>query len=661
VVKELLPGGTFLFNGRADMLPPRVLRQLIERRARLFVIDATKVARESGMGNRINTIMQVCFFELANVMPPEQALEAIRNAIRKTYGAKGESIVEKNLRAVDMALANLEEVPLPSQLGPLAPDPQPQTTLTKLLRGEGDTLPVSALPCDGTYTVGTTKFEKRNLAQELPVWDPMACIQCGKCAMVCPHAAIRIKVYDETVLTQSPATFKSIKPMHKEFGPGFAYTIQVAPEDCTGCTLCVDVCPAKSKIVPDRKSLYMKPQAPLREDERENWSFFEKLPELDRTKLTPNLIRSIELAQPLFEFSGACTGCGETPYIKLMTQLFGDRVIVANATGCSSIYGGNLPTTPWTTNADGRGPAWCNSLFEDNAEFGLGFRISIDKQHDFAGELLRNLASEVGENLADEILRCTQNDEAEIYEQRKRVEQLKTRLRRVEVSQRMHKLDSTDAQHLLAIADHLVKKSVWIVGGDGWAYDIGFGGLDHVLASGRNVNVLVLDTEVYSNTGGQASKSTPRAAVAKFASGGKRAAKKDLGLIAMTYGNIYVASVAMGARDEHTLKAFIEAEAYDGPSLIIAYSHCIAHGIDIATGLQHQKAMVDAGQWLLYRHHPERGLQIDTRRITTPVEQFLRTENRFSQLSDEIIAAAQKDVDARWKMYNHLAAIKPTA
>jgi pyruvate-ferredoxin/flavodoxin oxidoreductase len=582
-------------------------------------------------------------------------------------------VIEKNLRAVAAALENLYEVLLPARVAdpPASEVAKPwggEGMLGALLSGRGDALPVSALPCDGTFAVGTTKFEKRNLADEIPVWDPAACIQCGKCALVCPHAAIRIKVYDEDRLADQPVTFKSVKPMHKEFGPGYAYSIQVAPEDCTGCTLCVDVCPAKSKIVEGRKSLYMKPQPPLLEQERENWDFFVNIPELDRSKLSPNLIRSIELAQPLFEFSGACTGCGETPYLKLMTQLFGDRVLVANATGCSSIYGGNLPTTPWTTNAEGRGPAWCNSLFEDNAEFGLGFRISIDKQRDFARELVRRLAPEMGENLADAILASEQRDEAEIFEQRKRVDVLKTRVRRIEMSQRMHKLDSTDAQHLLALADYLVKKSVWIVGGDGWAYDIGFGGLDHVLASGRNVNVLVMDTEVYSNTGGQASKATPRAAVAKFASGGKPAAKKDLGMIAMTYGNIYVASVAMGARDEHTLKAFIEAEAYDGPSLIIAYSHCIAHGIDIATGLQHQKAMVDAGQWLLYRYHPDRAqkgenpLQIDTRRITMPVEQFLRTENRFNQLlkGDEteakrIIDAAQHDVDARWQKYQAMA------
>ena len=675
VLAELKPGGTFLFNGSIEALPQRVLRQLIGKEARLFTIDATKVARESGMGTRINTIMQVCFFELANVMPAAEALDNIRTSIRKSYGAKGEAIVEKNLRAVDMAIENLHEVHLPKRAA-VVDEPLPEAAklpafMYDIVRGKGDDVPVSALPCDGTFPVGTTKYERRNIALEIPVWDPAACIQCGKCAMVCPHAAIRIKAYDESVLAGKPETFKSIKPMHKEFGDGWAYSIQTAPEDCTGCTLCVDVCPAKSKIVPDRKALYMKPQPPLKEAEQENWDFFLTIPELDRSKLSPNLIRSIELAQPLFEFSGACTGCGETPYLKLMTQLFGDRVVVANATGCSSIYGGNLPTTPWTTNDDGRGPAWCNSLFEDNAEFGLGFRVSIDKQRDFAQELLRRLAPELGDNIADEILACDQKDEADIFEQRKRVDVLKTRLRRLELSQRMHKLDSTDAQHLLALADYLVKKSVWIVGGDGWAYDIGFGGLDHVLASGRNVNVLVMDTEVYSNTGGQASKATPRAAVAKFAAGGKPAAKKDLGLIAMTYGNIYVASVAMGARDEHTLKAFLEAEAYDGPSLIIAYSHCIAHGIDIATGLQHQKAMVDAGQWLLYRYHPDRAakgeapLQIDTRRLTTPVGDFLKLENRFNQLlkkdedqARQIIDAAQKDVDTRWKMYNHLASIK---
>ncbi|HEV8433894.1 MAG TPA: pyruvate:ferredoxin (flavodoxin) oxidoreductase, partial [Thermoanaerobaculia bacterium] len=584
VTKELLTGGTFLFNGTAEQLPPAVLRALIEKRTKLYTIDANKVARECGMGSRINTIMQVAFFALANVMPPEEALDAIRKAIKKTYGVKGDAIVQKNLAAVDQTLANLHEVflPLPAREGGAErrvrgeQDAQSvftpvdkansefvRTVLGEIIAGRGDDLPVSAMPCDGTFPSGTTKYEKRNLALDIPVWDPEACIQCGKCAMVCPHATIRIKVYDESLKADAPATFKSLAPAHKDW-KGLAYTIQVAPEDCTGCTLCVDICPAKSKKEPSRKALYMQPQPPLRESEAANWDFFLGIPEYDRTKLTPGLLRHIQIAQPLFEFSGACTGCGETPYLKLMTQLYGDRIVVANATGCSSIYGGNLPTTPWTTNDDGRGPAWCNSLFEDNAEFGLGFRVSIDKQRDFAIELLKKLAPTLGDNLADEILECEQKDEAEIHQQRGRVEILKQRLRRAELMTRMHKLDATDEQQLLALADYLVKKSVWIVGGDGWAYDIGFGGLDHVLASGKNVNVLVLDTEVYSNTGGQASKSTPRAAVAKFAAAGKRAAKKDLGLIAMTYGNVYVASVALGAKDEHTLRSFIEAESYDG-------------------------------------------------------------------------------------------------
>jgi len=667
IVKDLAQGGTFLFNGDETMIPPKVMRQLIEKEAKLFVIDANKVARETGMGSRINTIMQVGFFALANVMPVDEALEAIRRTIRKTYASKGEAIVGKNLKAVDAVLDALREIALPSR-GAHVPPAQcgrdVRTPLAMLLAGRGDELPVSALPCDGTFPTATAQYEKRNLAQEIPVWDPQSCIQCGKCALVCPHAAIRIKVYDENLKNDAPATFKALQPVHKDW-KGFSYTIQVAPEDCTGCKLCVDVCPAKSKTVADRKSLYMEPQAPLHDAEKENWDFFLGLPEFDRRKLTPGLIRHMQVMQPLFEFSGACAGCGETPYLKMMTQLFGDRLVVANATGCSSIYGGNLPTTPWAKNADGRGPAWCNSLFEDNAEFGLGFRVSIDKQRDFAAELLRKLAPQVGEELASAILDCPQKDEAEIAEQRERVAMLEQRLRRVELKARMHKLDVTDEQQLLALAKYLVKKSVWIVGGDGWAYDIGFGGLDHVIASGRNVNILVLDTEVYSNTGGQASKATPRAAIAKFASAGKAAAKKDLGLIAMTYGNVYVASVAFGAKDEHTLRAMLEAEAYDGPSIIIAYAHCIAHGLDMATGLQHQKAIVDAGQWLLYRYNPEKEkpLQLDSREPKIPVEQFLRMENRFNQLlksgddqAQKLFAAAQQDVDSRWKMYSYLAA-----
>jgi pyruvate-ferredoxin/flavodoxin oxidoreductase len=717
MVRDLSEGGVFLINAPAGfVLPPRVAAQLAAKKARVFAIDASRVARECGLGNRINTIMQVAFFATAEVMPIDDALEAIRGTIRKTYAKKGEKVVAMNLRAVDAALENLREILIADTIAPdRAPLAPPQrgegdtqrsevrvggaasdrelspssafgtfspvrggegrsmemalpSHIRQIINGRGDDLPVSAMPCDGTFPSATARYEKRNLATDIPVWDPVSCIQCGKCAMVCPHAAIRIKAYDESLLAAAPATLKSLKPMHKDWA-GLAYTIQVAPEDCTGCTICVDVCPAKSKTVPDRKSLFMQPQPPLRDTERENWNWFLGLPELDRTKLNPGLIRHQQLQQPLFEFSGACAGCGETPYVKLLTQLFGDRIVVANATGCSSIYGGNLPTTPWSTNGDGRGPAWANSLFEDNAEFGLGFRVSIDKQRDFAIDLMKSLAHGIGENLVESIINAPQRDDADIFEQRKRVELLKVRLRRSELMTRMHKLEPTDEHQLLALADLLVKKSVWILGGDGWAYDIGFGGLDHVLASGRNVKVLVLDTEVYSNTGGQMSKSTPRAAVAKFAAGGKKAKKKDLGLIAMTYGHVYVASVAMGARDEHTLKAFIEAENYDGPSLIIAYSHCVAHGYDMANALQHQKAMVDSGQWLLYRYHPDRAangenpLQLDSRGIKQPVETFLRMENRFNQLlkndseeSREMIAEAQHDVDARWKMYSYLAA-----
>ena len=663
MLKDLAPGGTFLLNAPDDFeLPQNVVDQLLAKNARVFTIDASRVARESGLGNRINTIMQVCFFATANVMPIEEALAAIRDAIQKTYGKKGEKVVNMNLRGVDAAIENLRDGPRVGAAYAARADEgvRPSEFVRDIIAGRGDQLPVSMMPCDGTFPSATAKYEKRNLAQEIPVWDPTSCIQCGKCSMVCPHAAIRIKAYDEDKLKDAPSTFKSLKPMHKDWA-GLAYTIQVAPEDCTGCQICVDVCPAKSKTVADRKSLYMQPQAPLREQERTNWEWFLEIPDIDRSKLNPSLIRHQQLQQPLFEFSGACAGCGETPYVKLLTQLFGDRIVVANATGCSSIYGGNLPTTPWSTNADGRGPAWANSLFEDNAEFGLGFRLSIDKQRDFAIELLKSLASAVGENLVDEILESKQEDDAEIFEQRKRVELLKVRLRRLELMTRMHKLDVSDEQQLLALADLLVKKSVWIVGGDGWAYDIGFGGLDHVLSSGRNVNILVLDTEVYSNTGGQMSKATPRAASAKFAVAGKPAAKKDLGLMAMTYGNVYVASVAMGARDEQTLKAFIEAEAYDGPSLIIAYSHCIAHGFDIGAALQHQKTLVGSGQWLLYRYDPNRKetpLQLDSRPINTPLADFFRSETRFSGMPQELVDAAQHDVEARRRMYESMAGMK---
>ncbi len=673
MLSALVEGGTFLLNSPFaaeevwNHLPRPVQQQIIAKRAKFYVIDAYKVARDAGMGSRMNTILQVCFFAISKVLPREAAIEAIRQSIRDTYGKKGEEIVQQNMKAVDQTLAHLFEVKVPETISSTIEMPPPfspsaprfeRDVLGPIYAGLGDDLPVSAFPVDGTFPTGTAKWEKRNLALEIPAWDTKTCIQCGKCAMVCPHAVIRIKVYDSKQLQGAPATFKSTDARDKEW-QGLKYTIQVAPEDCTGCGICVDICPAKNKSEARLKAINMVPQPPLRYPERDNWDFFLKIPELDRSRIKASNIRQQQVQEPLFEFSGACSGCGETPYLKLLSQLFGDRALIANATGCSSIYGANLPTTPWSKNAEGRGPAWSNSLFEDNAEFGLGFRLSVDKQTEFAQELVRRLAGTIGETLVTALLTSSQNDEADIFEQRQRVQLLKEKL---------HAADSADAKQLLALADMLVKKSVWIVGGDGWAYDIGYGGLDHVLASGRNVNLLVLDTEVYSNTGGQASKSTPRAAVAKFASGGKPGPKKDLGLMAMSYGNVYVASVAMGAKDEHTLRAFLEAEAYDGPSLIIAYSHCIAHGINMTTAMSDQRAAVDSGQWLLYRHNPERARQgenpltLDSRAPTRKVQDFLFMETRFKMLTKskpeeakELWKLAQSDAETRYRMYEYMA------
>ncbi|OCQ98411.1 pyruvate:ferredoxin (flavodoxin) oxidoreductase [Nostoc sp. MBR 210] len=676
MLAHIIPGGTFLLNSPYSLedvwqkLPRLVQTQIIEKQLKFYVINAYKVAREAGMGGRINTVMQVCFFALSGVLPREEAIAQIKQSITKSYGKKGNEIVQMNLNAVDRTLDNLHEVPVTQgvdsyiELRPPVPDTAPafvREVLGKMIAKCGDDLPVSALPADGTYPTGTAKWEKRNITQEIPVWDADVCVQCGKCVMVCPHSVIRSKVYEPQELENAPPTFKSTNAKDHDWH-GLKYTIQVAAEDCTGCGICVDVCPAKNKSETRKKAINMEPQPPLREAERQNWDFFLNLPNPDRRNLKLNHINQQQMQEPLFEFSGACGGCGETPYIKLATQLFGDRMIVANATGCSSIYGGNLPTTPWTQNADGRGPAWSNSLFEDNAEFGLGFRISIDKQAQFAAELLTLLAPVVGEELANSILNAVQKDEADICEQRDRIAILK---------QKLEIINHPKAKELLSIADYLVKKSVWMIGGDGWAYDIGFGGLDHVFASGRNVNILVLDTEVYSNTGGQMSKSTPKAAVAKFAAGGKPAPKKDLGLIAMTYGNVYVASVAMGARDEHTLKAFLEAEAYPGTSLIIAYSHCIAHGINLSQGMQNQKAAVDSGRWLLYRYNPElrnlgeNPLQLDSRTPKLSIEQSMYLENRFKMLTKinpaaakRLLQEAQADVNTRWQTYQHLAAEK---
>ena len=673
------PGATFLLNSPFgpgdvwDKLPLTVQRQIIAKKLRFYVIDGYEVAKETGMGGRVNTIMQTCFFAISGVLPREEAIAAIKHAIEKTYGKRGEAVVQKNFAAVDAALSHLHEVKVPAaatstfDMRPPVPANAPDFVrkfTARIIAGEGDDLPVSAMPIDGTFPSGTTQWEKRNIALDIPEWDQELCIQCGKCVLVCPHAVIRAKVYTPAQAEGAPATFKSVPARWKDFKE-MKYTLQVAPEDCTGCALCVAVCPAKSKSEVKHKAINMAPQAPLREPEAANWDFFLKIPEIDRRLLTQSLVKDSQLLQPLFEFSGACSGCGETPYIKLMTQLFGDRAIIGNATGCSSIYGGNLPTTPYSMNNEGLGPAWSNSLFEDNAEFGLGMRLAIDKQNEYAGELVARLGAFIGEDFAQELLDADQSTEAGIFEQRDRVKLLK---------QKLAPLNTLDSRDLLSLADALVKKSVWILGGDGWAYDIGYGGLDHVLASNRNVNILVLDTEVYSNTGGQMSKSTPRGAVAKFAAGGKPGAKKDLAMMAMNYGTAYVAKIAMGGSDSHTIKAFIEAESYDGPSIIIAYSHCIAHGYDMVHGMDQQKAAVQSGYWPLFRYDPrlstqgKNPFQLDSRPPTIKLKDYVYNETRYTMLAksnpDEahrLLDLAQQDVLSRWKIYENMVNMPVTA
>ena len=678
VLSYAAPGATLLLNSPHPTeetwshLPREWQEALIAKKLRLYVIDATRVAQLSGMGRRTNTVLQTCFFALSGVLPKEEAIAQIKKAIAKTYGKKGEQIVKMNYAAVDAALAGLHEVPIPAAPSKEAVASIPpsyshaprfvQEVTARLLADQGDLMPVSAIPLDGCWPTGTARFEKRNIALEIPAWDPNVCIQCNKCALVCPHAAIRAKIYDPVALDGAPVSFQSV-PFRSAENPGLRYTIQVAPEDCTGCSLCVQVCPAKDRTNPRHKAIDMISQAPILPAERANWDFFLGLPDPDRTRVDTSTVKGTQFLTPLLEFSGACAGCGETPYLKLLTQLVGDRLLIANATGCSSIYGGNLPTTPYCTNKEGRGPTWANSLFEDNAEFGLGLHLAVEQRARTARDLLRKLAARVGPDLGAALLAADQSTETGIAAQRARVVTLKTLLKAG---------DGHDAQRLLALADDLVKKSVWIIGGDGWAYDIGYGGLDHVLASGANVKVLVLDTEVYSNTGGQASKSTPMGAVAKFASGGKGSAKKDLALIAMQYGHVYVARVAFGAKDNQTVTALREAESYDGPALILAYSHCIAHGFPLHLGVEQQKLAVDTGYWPLFRFDPrlaakgEVALRLDSGPPKTELSKFMANETRFGILknvaparAEELAVRAQANVRTHYALYQQLAAPAP--
>ena len=682
MLDNIVEGGIFLLNspygpeGTWDMIPAEVQKQIIDKNLKFYVIDGVDLGMKLGLGSRINMIMQTAFFQISEILPEEEAIQLIKDSIKKTYGKKGEKIVQMNYNAVDEARKNVfkveypktvtSKITMPEVVPADAPDFIKNVTAV-LMSQKGDQLPVSVMPHDGTFPTGTTKYEKRNIAVQIPEWDPAVCIQCGQCSLVCPHATIRIKDYDGAVLSGAPATFKSADAIGPKF-KGMKFTVQIAPEDCTGCGLCVATCPARAKDADgnktERHAINMVSQFEIRKQEAENYDFFLTIPNTDESLFNRNTVKGSQLLPPLFEYSGACAGCGETPYVKLMSQLFGDRAVIANATGCSSIYGGNLPTTPYTKRDDGRGPAWSNSLFEDNAEFGLGFRLTIDKFNEFAKELLATVVSEgaIEQSMADKILAQDQSTQDGIEAQRANVAELKAKLQAIG-----SKLSGNGAQ-LLSLGDYLVKKDVWVLGGDGWAYDIGYGGLDHVLASGKNVNVLVLDTEVYSNTGGQMSKSTPRGATAKFAASGKPMGKKDLGMMAMSYGNVYVAKVSMGANMNQVVKAFAEAAAYDGPSLIIAYAHCIAHGFNLVDGLDHQKLAVNSGHWVLYRYNPEltaqgkNPLSLDSKEPTVALEDYIYSENRYKVLqkskpehAQQLLLLAQGDVKRQQEIYRQMA------
>ncbi|MGA2616802.1 MAG: pyruvate:ferredoxin (flavodoxin) oxidoreductase [Thermoguttaceae bacterium] len=672
-----VPGATFLLNSPYDSsavwdhLPCEVQRQIIDKRLKFYVVDAYRVARDTEMGVRINTIMQTCFFKLVGVIPVEEAIAEIKDQIRKTYGKKGGgTIVERNNAAVDGALAALAEVKVPPAVSskfhmvpPVPPDAPPfvKDVLGMMIANRGDDLPVSALPIDGTFPTGTTRYEKRSIAQDIPIWDPKICIQCGLCSLGCPHATIRLKAFDPAGLAKAPAGFQAADWRGKEY-PGWKMAVQVAPDDCTGCGLCVDVCPAKDKERAKHKAIDMEPKLPHLDRQRANWDFFLTLPDLDRAQVKADTVKGSQLLLPLFEFSGSCAGCGETPYVKLLTQLFGDRMLIANATGCSSIYGGNLPCTPYTVNSEGKGPAWSNSLFEDCAEFGLGFRLAMDQQVRYCQTLLGQLSSQLGDALVKGLLDNRQETEAQIAQQRALV---------AELVERLAQIGTPEAANLAAAADALIRKSIWSFGGDGWAYDIGFGGLDHVFASGRDVNILVLDTEVYSNTGGQASKATPRGAVAKFAAGGKPGRKKDLGMIAMAYGNVFVGQIALGANPAHTLKTVLAAESYRGTSLLIAFSHCIGWGINMTTAMGLQKEAVACGYWPLYHFDPRQAthpFQLDSKRPTAEFKEFAMKEARFNILarskpeaSARLLREGQEDINQRWHFYEQLAGVSRLA